>query len=182
MTFSLYHQKFISTRRVTLLDLLWMPFLLFFHHENFSVLLRKGKDWYVLFIFIFSLMWYICFYRAHKIPIYEKSDFTNVLLHLHPYLQDARSSGFRPSYTAAQAVSVHWRDELLDHFSDRFRPLWHTCSNSPLDYAQVPDNWIIFYLDNLLNLSSVYVIIPKSGSSSLWVANGVLLKCFFFYR
>jgi hypothetical protein len=36
--------------------LLWIPFLRFFHHEHFSVLLKKGKDWYALFIYIFSLM------------------------------------------------------------------------------------------------------------------------------
>jgi hypothetical protein len=43
---------------------------------------------------------------------------------------------------------LHWR-VILDHFSDRFRPLWHTCNHSPRDYGQVPDNWLIF-VDYLL--------------------------------
>jgi hypothetical protein len=39
----------------------------------------------------------------------------------------------------------------LDHFSlsVRFDPLWHTCSHSPRDYAQVTDNWLTF-VDYLL--------------------------------
>ena len=31
----------------------------------------------------------------------------------------------------------------LNHFSVRFRPLWHPCHHSPWDYAQVPNIWLI---------------------------------------
>jgi hypothetical protein len=44
---------------------------------------------------------------------------------------------------------LQWRE--LDHFSVRFHPLWHTCSHSPLDYAQVTDNWLTF-VDYLLGI------------------------------
>lgn len=33
--------------------------------------------------------------------------------------------------------------DYLDNFCDRFRPLWHTCSHSPRNYAKVPNNWLI---------------------------------------
>jgi hypothetical protein len=109
------------------------------------VLLRKGKDWYVLFIFIFSLMWYIFLYRARKIPIYEKSDFHQ---RSTPSLSSRHTLIWLPSL-CCYTICPYFTDELLDHFSDRFRPLWHTCSHSPLEYTQVPDNWIIF-VDYLL--------------------------------
>jgi hypothetical protein len=61
---------------------------------------------------------------------------TSINVLLHPYLGDARSSNF----TASKHNLFYFTGEFLDHFSDRFRPLLRTCSHSPRDYTQVPNN------------------------------------------
>jgi hypothetical protein len=61
---------------------------------------------------------------------------TSINVLLHPYLRDTRSSNF----TASKHNLFYFTGEFLDHFSDRFRPLLRTCSHSPRDYAQVPNN------------------------------------------
>jgi hypothetical protein len=123
------HQKFISTQGVMLLVAVNAIFT-GFYHEHFSVLLRKGKDWYVLFIFVFSLMWYIFFTELARSPSMRRvTSTTNVLL--YPYLRDTRSSGFHPFYAATQFVltsltsywttsviaSVHYNTPVVIHHS-----------------------------------------------------------------
>jgi hypothetical protein len=113
----------------------WIPFLQFFHHERFSVLLRKGKDWYALFIFIFQLMYniFFFFFTEHAVPLWicvvlarrflcqcwplsmTKRDFHQCLL--HPYLRDVRSSSFTALYELLHNLSF-FIDEL-DPFSVR---------------------------------------------------------------
>jgi hypothetical protein len=115
--------------------LLWIPFLWFLlsscsYHEHFSVFFRKGKDWYALFIVIFSLIM-LCktfVFTEHTVYLWNravlhgdscadadlypwrKRDF-----HQHPYLRDARSSSFIAS--KHNFFLLHWRlGEFLDHF------------------------------------------------------------------
>jgi hypothetical protein len=59
-----YHQE-ISTWGVMLFVAVISIFMVFYH-ENFSVLVSKGKDWNALLTVIFSLMQYIFFYRARN--------------------------------------------------------------------------------------------------------------------
>ncbi len=75
---------------------------------------------------------------------------TNVLP--HPHLRDVRSFSFAAdftcyswfySYHSCYTTFLYFNDEL-NHFNGRFRPPWPTWSPSPRDYAQVPNNWLIF--------------------------------------
>jgi hypothetical protein len=93
---------------------------------------------------------------------------------------DLCPSSFTALYELLHNLS-YFTDEL-DHFSVRFRPLWHTCNHSPRDYAQVPNNWLIFVgyplSNSLVALNSVCVIVSKIRP--FLRANEVLLGRFFF--
>ncbi len=104
----------------------------------------------------YSFLYFDCdtlfFYRARNIPIFEKSDFHHQRSTLS--LSSRHTLIWLPSL-CCYTIYPYFTDELLDHFSDRFRPLWHPCSHSPLDYAQVPDNWLILFN---FQLSIIYLI------------------------
>jgi hypothetical protein len=117
-----------------------------FHHEHFSVLLRKGKDCYAFYIFINVTHFVLqSMQDPHGHPWvnagfhpWQKRDFQK---HSTPSLSSRRTliqlHYFSASYAAThQLFLLHWRVGSL-------QLLWHTCSHSPRDYGQLPDNWVI---------------------------------------
>lgn len=133
---------------------------------------KSHKSYFCLsFIFIFSAFFTALFVTSLRSRVDHQCQFTTQFLHeiVWSYHGDpwANAAGFCPwqksDFHQRSAPSLSSRRPLiqlhffvccyttcltftyeLDHFSGRFRPLWHTCSHSPRDLAQVPNNWLIF--------------------------------------
>jgi hypothetical protein len=88
-------------------------------------------------------------------------------------------SSWRNAHLASLLMLMH----NLSCFTDEYRPLWHNCSYSPRDYAQVPDNWLVF-VDYLL-ISNDLLALNSGLCNNFKIrhflrVNEVLLRHFFF--